>query len=99
MGPGPPIQKTKNSQGPPGCNLFIFHIPNDMTNRDLFTYFQPFGNVISARIMVDRETGRSRGFGTYVCFCFVFVVFFWLCLSCFVVFCSCWVCAPQLARV
>ena len=63
VGPGPPIQKTKHSQGPPGCNLFIFHIPNDMTNRDLFNFFAPFGNVISARIMVDRDTGRSRGFG------------------------------------
>ena len=50
--------------GPPGCNLFVFHIPNDMTNQDLFNYFATFGNVISARIMVERETGRSRGFGT-----------------------------------
>ena len=31
--------------------------------RDLFTTFAPFGNIISARIMVERETGRSRGFG------------------------------------
>lgn len=50
--------------GPPGCNLFVFHIPNDMTNQDLFNYFATFGNVISARIMVEKETGRSRGFGT-----------------------------------
>jgi hypothetical protein len=50
--------------GPPGCNLFVFHIPNDMTNQDLFNYFGPYGNVISARIMVEKETGRSRGFGT-----------------------------------
>ena len=34
-----------------------------MTNRDLFNYFSAYGNVISARIMVERETGRSRGFG------------------------------------
>ncbi|ETW08904.1 hypothetical protein H310_01396 [Aphanomyces invadans] len=62
-GPGPPIQTTESGQGPPGCNLFVFHIPNDMTNQDLFNYFQSFGNVISARIMVEKETGRSRGFG------------------------------------
>ncbi|RHY13444.1 hypothetical protein DYB36_004457, partial [Aphanomyces astaci] len=30
---------------------------------DLFNYFQTFGNVISARIMVEKESGRSRGFG------------------------------------
>eukprot|EP01138_Halocafeteria_seosinensis_P004966 gb/GECG01005078.1/.p1 GENE.gb/GECG01005078.1/~~gb/GECG01005078.1/.p1 ORF type:complete len:296 (+),score=25.81 gb/GECG01005078.1/:1-888(+) len=63
IGPGPPIQKTEHAQGPVGCNLFIFHIPNDMTNRDLYNYFSAYGNVISARIMVERETGRSRGFG------------------------------------
>lgn len=62
-GPGPPIQTTESGQGPPGCNLFVFHIPNDMTNQDLFNYFGPYGNVISARIMVEKETGRSRGFG------------------------------------
>lgn len=55
------------STGPPGCNLFVFHIPNDMTNQDLFNYFGTFGNVISARIMVEKETGRSRGFGTLYC--------------------------------
>lgn len=63
VGPGPPIQTTESGQGPPGCNLFVFHIPNDMTNQDLFNYFATFGNVISARIMVEKETGRSRGFG------------------------------------
>nr|CCA25727.1 CUGBP and ETR3like factor putative [Albugo laibachii Nc14] len=62
-GPGPPIQTTESGQGPPGCNLFVFHIPNDMTNQDLFNYFATYGNVISARIMVEKETGRSRGFG------------------------------------
>lgn len=63
VGPGPPIQKGRNASGPPGANLFIFHIPNDMTNRDVYNMFSPYGNVASARIMVERETGRSRGFG------------------------------------
>lgn len=62
--------------GPPGCNLFVFHIPNDMTNQDLFNYFATYGNVISARIMVEKETGRSRGFGTwYMVFVTVWVSF------------------------
>lgn len=61
--PGPPIQMVADGHGPDGCNLFIFHIPNEMSNLDLFNFFSPFGNVISARIMVDNETGRSRGFG------------------------------------
>ena len=34
-----------------------------MTNMDLYSLFIPFGNVISVRIMIEKETGRSRGFG------------------------------------
>lgn len=63
IGPGAPIQTTAQAQGPMGCNLFIFHIPNECTNQELYSLFSPFGNVISARIMVEKETGRSRGFG------------------------------------
>jgi CUG-BP- and ETR3-like factor len=36
---------------------------DDMTNKDLFDLFSPYGPVISARIMVERDSGRSRGFG------------------------------------
>jgi len=61
--PGPALQFGSDPQGPPGANLFIFHLPNDMTNMDLLHYFAPFGTVVSARIIVDRATGRSRGFG------------------------------------
>ncbi|KAG5175210.1 hypothetical protein JKP88DRAFT_203737 [Tribonema minus] len=61
--PGAPIQTTKDLQGPDGCNLFVFHIPNDMTNNDLYALFSDYGEVISARIMVDKVSGRSRGFG------------------------------------
>ena len=49
--------------GPFGCNLFVFHIPNDLTNLHLYQLFRPFGNVISVRIMIEHGTGRSRGFG------------------------------------
>lgn len=37
-----------------------------MTNEALFRLFSKFGNVISARIMVEKATGRSRGFGESV---------------------------------
>lgn len=63
FGPGPPIQTTKTDHGPFGCNLFVFHIPNDLTNLDLYTLFSQFGVVISVRIMVEKASGRSRGFG------------------------------------
>eukprot|EP01015_Nassula_variabilis_P025174 TRINITY_DN4881_c0_g1_i12.p2 TRINITY_DN4881_c0_g1~~TRINITY_DN4881_c0_g1_i12.p2 ORF type:complete len:353 (-),score=58.05 TRINITY_DN4881_c0_g1_i12:61-1119(-) len=53
----------QNRQGPNGCNLFIFHLPNEWTVRELHQHFSQFGNMISARIMTDRESGRSKGFG------------------------------------
>jgi RNA recognition motif-containing protein len=34
-----------------------------MTDEDLHELFAEFGTVESARIITDRETGRSRGFG------------------------------------
>jgi RNA recognition motif-containing protein len=50
-------------QGPSGSNLFIFHLPNEWKENDLIEFFKEFGTIISARIMTDRTTGRSRGFG------------------------------------
>ncbi|KAL3679106.1 hypothetical protein R1sor_022062 [Riccia sorocarpa] len=50
-------------QGPPGANLFVFRIPDDFTDETLKETFDPFGNVISARVGVERESGRNRGFG------------------------------------
>jgi len=61
--PGPPIQTTPFNKGPEGANLFVFHIPNDMTNQVMYEMFAPFGNLLSVRIMVEKDTGRSRGFG------------------------------------
>jgi len=49
--------------GPPGCNLFVFHLPDDWTDDDLHEYFAPHGNVVSAKVMKELGTGRSRGFG------------------------------------
>lgn len=61
--PGPPIQTTDSNKGPDGANLFIFHIPNHFTNLDMYNLFCPYGNLLSVRIMVEKDTGRSRGFG------------------------------------
>lgn len=56
------IARDKKSHGPPGANVFIFHIPNEWTSGDLLRHFSPFGPLISARIAVDRHTRRNRGF-------------------------------------
>eukprot|EP00920_Eleutheroschizon_duboscqi_P042137 GHVT01100879.1.p1 GENE.GHVT01100879.1~~GHVT01100879.1.p1 ORF type:complete len:604 (-),score=139.84 GHVT01100879.1:129-1757(-) len=58
-----PAALGSQTHGPPGANVFIFHIPNEWTERDMLTHFAVFGHVVSARIATDRETGRNRGFG------------------------------------
>ncbi|XP_055388101.1 uncharacterized protein LOC129616477 [Condylostylus longicornis] len=51
------------THGPPGANVFIFHIPNDWSEHDLVASFSPFGQIVSARIATDKGTGRRLGFG------------------------------------
>jgi RNA recognition motif-containing protein len=43
--------------------LFVAGLPLDMDHRELKAIFKDYGEVISARIVVDRVTGYSRGFG------------------------------------
>ncbi|UKK00340.2 ribonucleoprotein [Theileria orientalis] len=42
--------------------LFVFHIPNQWTNSDLFRTFSPFGRVVKAKIVFDRATNRNKGY-------------------------------------
>ena len=44
-------------------NLFIFHLPNSWKEDDLIDHFSPFGQIVSARIMKDKITGKTKGFG------------------------------------
>lgn len=44
-------------------NLYVGNIPYNLQETALQEMFAPYGNVISAKIISDRETGRSKGFG------------------------------------
>ncbi len=44
-------------------NIFVGNLPYNTTEQDLRTTFEPYGAVSSASIIIDKMTGRSRGFG------------------------------------
>jgi RNA recognition motif-containing protein len=43
--------------------LYVGNLPYNFTSQDLQQTFSPHGGVRSAEVIMDRETGRSRGFG------------------------------------
>ncbi len=43
--------------------LFVGGIPYSTTEAELRDYFAQCGNVVSASIIIDRATNRSKGFG------------------------------------
>ena len=48
-------------------NIYISGLSYGINNADLTNLFAEFGEVASAKVILDRETGRSRGFA-FGCF-------------------------------
>ena len=44
-------------------NIYVGNLPYTLTEEDLREAFERFGKVSSAKIVIDRETNRSKGFG------------------------------------
>jgi RNA recognition motif-containing protein len=43
-------------------NIFVAGLPYDLDDAELMEIFEKFGEVKSAKVAMDRETGKSRGF-------------------------------------
>ena len=44
-------------------SMYVGNLPFSVDQSALQAIFEPFGAVVSAKVMSDRDTGRSRGFG------------------------------------
>ena len=44
-------------------NIYVSNLSFNIQDEDLKEFFAPYGEVSSAKVINDRETGRSRGFG------------------------------------
>lgn len=43
--------------------LFVAGLPYDLDDAELLEIFEKFGTVVTARVAMDKETGKSKGFG------------------------------------
>jgi RNA recognition motif-containing protein len=46
-----------------GQKIYVGNLGFTITNEDLKTKFEQYGNVDSAKVITDRDSGRSKGFG------------------------------------
>jgi cold-inducible RNA-binding protein len=52
-----------SSYGEKKMNIYVGNLSYNMTDEDLEKMFQEFGTVSESKIITDRDTGRSKGFG------------------------------------
>lgn len=57
------VKRTVPKGGPKSKKIFVGGIPTSLTEDEFKAHFSSYGVVVEHQIMVDRSTGRSRGFG------------------------------------
>lgn len=57
------VTKISGSESESDMKLYVGNLPYSMTDSELEDLFAEVGQVQSAKVVMDRETGRSRGFG------------------------------------
>ncbi|MBS1496848.1 MAG: RNA-binding protein [Bacteroidetes bacterium] len=43
--------------------IFVAGLPYDLDDAELMEIFEKFGTTLSAKVAIDKETGKSKGFG------------------------------------
>ena len=49
--------------GPPECRIYVGHVPSHIDEGSVRREFERFGTVVSMKMIMDRETGRHKGYG------------------------------------
>lgn len=57
--PAPPPREAFNED----AKLYVAHLPAHYAQEDVRTLLQPYGLVQECKVIMDRDSGRSRGFG------------------------------------
>jgi len=52
-----------NQQDLDECNVFVKYLPSDLSEEQFHALFSEFGTIVSSKIMIDQNTGKSLGFG------------------------------------
>ena len=53
----------KNEEQPKAFNIYVKNIPSTFTESDLDKLFEPFGKIVTSKVLMDLQTGQSRNIG------------------------------------